>query len=634
MRRLKNVLLILAAGMCLVLATGCKGPQKPKAKIEITKLDDLPKHTYPATAKPSEIVKSHEQIRDLAAKVRGDVTNDLDTYAISDATTLKRKYGALLTISLIDNDDDTAEELIDKIQNLEEKEAAKLMTGVTTLAMIDAKREVGPKADDATYRAAFKKHLAERTSRLPWDVVQDEIEQGKGMMEIYSENLLMGVIQAQMEPVVEKTGELDEGQAQSLLGMHFMMTERLPVKDEIISVYQDLIDSNRVEKPNIWKDRSVTLSESADLTPVLVAPWDSGVDDAIFHDVLWVNPDEQPDGKDDDGNGFVDDINGVAYDMHAQRTSGTLVPLGDAAKRIDRVMKHMKGFMDIQAAVDSPEAAELKKMLSEMSQEDIKGFLEDLSLAGNYSHGTHVAGIMVQGNPFARVLIARHTYDYHIVPVARTLEWGERDGAKCRDTVAYFKDHGVRVVNMSWGEAMQDAEDSLEANGIGENAEERREIARKVFAMQREGLYEAIKNAPDVLFVCAAGNSDNDVEFDEYIPSSFDLPNLITVGAVDQAGEPTGFTSFGRTVEVYANGFEVESYVPGGSRMKMSGTSMASPQVANLAAKLIAIDPGLKPAEVIELIEKGADQRTDGEAEYLLLNPKKSVEMLRARKTT
>ena len=37
----------------------------------------------------------------------------------------------------------------------------------------------------------------------------------------------------------------------------------------------------------------------------------------------------------------------------------------------------------------------------------------------------------------------------------------------------------------------------------------------------------------------AAGNSDNDVNFDEVIPSSFDLPNMITVGAVDQAGEET-----------------------------------------------------------------------------------------------
>jgi subtilisin family serine protease len=151
-----------------------------------------------------------------------------------------------------------------------------------------------------------------------------------------------------------------------------------------------------------------------------------------------------------------------------------------------------------------------------------------------------------------------------------------------------------------------------------------------VFQLQKEGLHEAIANAPQILFVCAAGNADNDVEFDEYIPSSFELPNLLTVGAVDQAGEPTSFTSTGRNVVVYANGFEVESFVPGGDRMKMSGTSMSSPNVMNLAAKLIALDPELNPAEVIDLIKRGAD-RKEGALSYLLLNPRRSVELLPAK---
>ena len=184
---------------------------------------------------------------------------------------------------------------------------------------------------------------------------------------------------------------------------------------------------------------------------------------------------------------------------------------------------------------------------------------------------------------------------------------------------------------MSWGEAQRDAEQSLERNGIGKDAEERRQIARQVFSLQKNGLYDAIKNAPNILFICAAGNADTDVEFDQDIPSSFDLPNLLVVGAVDQAGDPTSFTSFGKTVQVYANGFEVDSYVPGGERMKMSGTSMASPQAANLTGKLLAVDPTLSPPEVIELIKKGADRKTAGDASFLLMNPKRTVEMLQAR---
>jgi subtilisin family serine protease len=60
-------------------------------------------------------------------------------------------------------------------------------------------------------------------------------------------------------------------------------------------------------------------------------------------------------------------------------------------------------------------------------------------------------------------------------------------------------------------------------------------------------------------------------------------------GAVDQAGEQTSFTSFGNC-DVYSNGFEVERFVPGGDRMKLSGTSMAAPNVTNLAATLWALN--------------------------------------------
>jgi subtilisin family serine protease len=102
---------------------------------------------------------------------------------------------------------------------------------------------------------------------------------------------------------------------------------------------------------------------------------------------------------------------------------------------------------------------------------------------------------------------------------------------------------------------------------------------------------------------------------------------MITVGAVDQAGEETSFSSFGPMVNVHANGYEVESYIPGGRRLKLSGTSMASPQVANLAAKLFAIDPALTPAEARKLIIDGCDQN----GRVNLVGPAKSVALLRAK---
>jgi len=53
---------------------------------------------------------------------------------------------------------------------------------------------------------------------------------------------------------------------------------------------------------------------------------------------------------------------------------------------------------------------------------------------------------------------------------------------------------------------------------------------------------------------------------------------------------------------------------------------MASPNVVNLAAKLIALDPSLTPEQTLDLIKRGADPSADGRLH--LINPKATVALL------
>jgi subtilisin family serine protease len=114
------------------------------------------------------------------------------------------------------------------------------------------------------------------------------------------------------------------------------------------------------------------------------------------------------------------------------------------------------------------------------------------------------------------------------------------------------------------------------------------------------------------------------------VPPSLREPNLLAVGAVNQAGDETSFTSHGEQVVVHASGYQVDSFVPGGTRLRLSGTSMAAPNVVNLAAKLIALDPTLTPAQTIDLIRRGATASDDGRRH--LLDEQRSVALLKAER--
>lgn len=563
----------------------------------------------------------------LQEAYRRDLESDLATYEITDEATLKAKYGSLMILDLLDGNDGEALEYLDKVKALEDKEASRLMSGLTARALIDARTTAGRDETTPAFKDAYRKALTRRVEALPWDVCQDQAKSNKGRAEFMSENLLMGVVQSRLEPAAAAMGALSADLAGSVIGMRYAMDHVLPLNPIVAEVYGAYIQEHNQEKHDIWPGRDVTLAADAGLQPVMIGIWDSGVDVNVFRDIVFTNPDEKVDGRDDDGNGFVDDIHGIAFDLDGNYSTDMLHPLGDQEGKLEAAFTSMQGFQDLTSAIDSPEAAAVRKKLAGMPPDEVGPFLTTLSFGGLYSHGTHVAGIASRGNPFARLLVARITFDYHQTPQAMTLETARRLADDYRRTAQYFADHGVRVVNMSWGWSFKEIEGGLEANGVGEDAEERAAMAREMIDILSDGLRDAMTATPQILYVAAAGNEDNDVEFNVTIPSGFDLPNLMVVGAVDQAGDPTSFTSGGRNVKVYADGFQVESNVPGGGTMKMSGTSMASPNVCNLAAKLIALRPGLTPTEVIGLIEKGADPHPE-HPEILLMNPKASVGLL------
>ena len=410
----------------------------------------------------------------------------------------------------------------------------------------------------------------------------------------------------------------------------FILATTAAVRDSAFS--QDETAAARSGKPGIWEEREVTLSADAGLVPVVVGIWDGGTDVSLFPGRVFVNPKEVPgNGLDDDANGYIDDVNGIGWSWNGEKNEGPLRTVNATAEQLEEYKPFAKGANDLQINLDSTEARALKQHIASLPKEAVIPFFEGLGMYYYFAHGTHVAGIVARGNPAIRLLVARMDFPFQYVFPLPTTVWANRQAIVARETIAYFRQNGVRLVNMSWGYGPESIEGALAQNSGGGNEADRGALALRIFDIVRSSFQTAMAAASEILFVSAVGNSHAEPGMSIDLPSSFKLPNTIAVGAVDPAGEETTFTSFGKA-DLYANGYEVESVLPGGDRQKWNGTSMASPQVANLAAKLLAVFPALTAVQLKKLIIDGCDEKvTIGNHRIKLLNEKRTFDLARGK---
>lgn len=203
------------------------------------------------------------------------------------------------------------------------------------------------------------------------------------------------------------------------------------------------------------------------------------------------------------------------------------------------------------------------------------GKLGDPDPMDDQGHGTHCAGVIgaVSNNGIG---VAGVNWNVSIMPIRFLGQGGGTDSDGAR-SIEYAVKNGAHIISASWG------------------SKSKSELTRTAIARANEA---------GVLFVAAAGNSseNNDIDSSAHYPSSYDLPNVISVGASDNQDAPAEFSNYGHeSVDVFAPGVLTFSTYPTelakekGSEpyMVMSGTSMATPHVAGVAALLMASRPEL-----------------------------------------
>lgn len=602
---LKRILLLL-------LALSLTGPALAQTKKRIEKAADLPRFTYQVDGKVEDLLTDDGKFATFAQQLRRDIDSVLAGYEIPDKASERQLLGTLTQLDVLEGRYADALARSDQINALQEKPADKLLSGMQLRAMLAARQEAGGFGSEA-YKKDVGQRIRTALDGMPYQVIENDVKSAKSRADIASPALVIGSIREQIQPTVDKTGSLSSDQAPGVVNAKYYLTYTVPLKQTLIDTYGGYLVAHKVEKQDIWAARDVTLPAGRGYADVPVAVWDSGVDTALFGDRVVMEA----------GKPVL-----IAFDKYSNPSAAGLLPIPAELKdRVPKMKARLKGFSDLQANIDSPEATEVKQWLSTLQPDAYKAAIEEINLAGVYMHGTHVAGIAMAGNPYARLVNARIEFQHTLLPdPCPTRELVEKEARATQAYIDFMRKHGVRVVNMSFGGSVGDLESVLEQCGTGKTPDERKAIAREYFEIGRKALETAMLSAPEILFVAAGGNSNDDASFTESIPAAISAPNLLSVGAVDKAGDEASFTSYGPTIVVHSNGYQVDSVIPGGEKLAASGTSMAAPQVTNLAAKLLAVNPKLTPVQLIAIIRDTAEKTADGRR--TLIHPAKALAAL------
>jgi len=208
-----------------------------------------------------------------------------------------------------------------------------------------------------------------------------------------------------------------------------------------------------------------------------------------------------------------------------------------------------------------------------------------LGTAEAAKHGTHVAGIVAanRANSIGAIGVANNVK----IMIVRIVPDGDEHDKDVALGIRYAVDNGAKIINTSFG---------------------------KRFSPNKNWVFDAIKYAAenDVLIVNAAGNDGKNIDSRASYPTdSKDMiieyaDNVITIGASSLSYDknlPASFSNYGKiNVDVFAPGVDIYAPVSNDKYEALSGTSMAAPSTAGVAALIRGYYSNLTAKEVKEIV--------------------------------
>lgn len=280
---------------------------------------------------------------------------------------------------------------------------------------------------------------------------------------------------------------------------------------------------------------------------IIVAVLDTGIDktDPNIKKSIYKNKNEKLDGRDNDHNGYIDDISG--WDFYHKNNTVYDDYISDA-------------------------------------------------------HGTYIANI----------LAGSHQKDSYfgvapgitILPV-KILHGADGNLEDIPEAIDYAYNRGARIFNCSF---------DFEANN--------------------KAIYKKMKKYSDAVFVCAGGKAG--VNLDKYpiYPACYQLKNIISVGVINSKGELYNASGYGKIIDIYAPGENIEVEIGKGDRTFVDGTSAATAYVSGAFALLKSIDSKISNDEIKDIIIKYSYSLENKKKEGIdinILNVDKASEKMKRR---
>ena len=265
--------------------------------------------------------------------------------------------------------------------------------------------------------------------------------------------------------------------------------------------------------------------------------------------------------------------------------------LGISMERIERILSYYQDQLDFFYNKNfNP-----RKIVGDNYDDLSEKFYGNNNVIGpEADHGTHVSGIIAADR--ANNLGIKGVASNVKIMAIRCIPNGDERDKDVANAIRYAVDNGANIINMSFGK--------------NRSPFKKTSVDEAVFYAQKNG----------VLLVHAAGNSNQDNNTAPNFPNRIlgknifgktkEAKNWLEIGASsfeNNENLPATFSNYGsKTVDLFAPGVDILSTTPGNKYDTFSGTSMASPVTAGVAALILSYHPDLRAKELKKIIMENA----------------------------